>query len=74
VICSRRCIPAAIGLFFIAFLVAEFLLGDLPLTFLPALVVLAPAPDHIRGTSNREIDGRQGVEPEMPCRKSWMLN
>lgn len=33
--------PALI-LFFLAPLVAEFLLGDLPITFLPALVVLAP--------------------------------
>jgi hypothetical protein len=32
----------AIGLFFLAPLVAEFLLGDLPLKLLPALVLLAP--------------------------------
>lgn len=32
----------AIGLFFIAPLVAEFLLGDLPINLLPALVILAP--------------------------------
>lgn len=37
----RRALPA-IGLFFIAPLVAEYLLGDLPLTMLGALVVLAP--------------------------------
>src|ERR1017187_5968008 len=37
----RRVLPA-IGLFFIAPLVAEFLLGDLPITLLGALVVLAP--------------------------------
>jgi hypothetical protein len=37
----RRALPAA-GLFFLAPLVAEFLLGNLPVTLLPALVVLAP--------------------------------
>ncbi len=37
----RRVAPA-IGLFFLAPLVAEFLLGNLPITLLPALVVLAP--------------------------------
>ena len=37
----RRVLPA-VGLFFIAPLVAEFLLGDLPITLLGALVVLAP--------------------------------
>lgn len=37
----RRLRPA-IGLFFLAPLVAEFLLGNLPITFLPAIVVLAP--------------------------------
>jgi hypothetical protein len=37
----RRVLPA-IGLFFLAPLVAEFLLGDLPINLLPALVVLAP--------------------------------
>jgi hypothetical protein len=37
----RRVAPA-IGLFFIAPLVAEFLLGDLPITMLGALVLLAP--------------------------------
>ncbi len=37
----RRVAPA-IGLFFLAPLVAEFLLGDLPITMLGALVVLAP--------------------------------
>ncbi|HUA14974.1 MAG TPA: hypothetical protein VMG31_06735 [Verrucomicrobiae bacterium] len=35
-------VAPAIGLFFLAPLVAEFLLGDLPITFLAALVVLAP--------------------------------
>jgi hypothetical protein len=34
---------AAITLLFVAPLVAEFLLGDLPLTLLPTLIVLAPA-------------------------------
>jgi hypothetical protein len=37
----RRVAPA-IGLFFLAPLVAEFLLGDLPITMLGALVLLAP--------------------------------
>ncbi|KUL40504.1 hypothetical protein [Actinoplanes awajinensis] len=37
----RRSAPA-IGLFFLAPLVAEFLLGNLPITFLPAVVALAP--------------------------------
>ncbi|MGH9529203.1 MAG: hypothetical protein ACRD2S_04710 [Terriglobales bacterium] len=37
----RRVLPA-ISLFFIAPLVAEFLLGNLPITVLPALVILAP--------------------------------
>ncbi len=37
----RRVAPA-IGLFFLAPLVAEFLLGNLPISMLPALVVLAP--------------------------------
>jgi hypothetical protein len=34
--------PLAAGLFFLSPLIAEFLLGDLPLTMLPALIVLAP--------------------------------
>jgi hypothetical protein len=37
----RKAAPA-IALFFLAPLVAEFLLGDLPITLLPALVILAP--------------------------------
>src|SRR5580700_10390398 len=37
----KRLLPA-IGLFFVAPLVAEFLLGDLPIDMLGALVVLAP--------------------------------
>lgn len=37
----RRAAPA-IALFFLAPLVAEFLLGDLPITLLPVLIVLAP--------------------------------
>lgn len=37
----RRSGPA-IGLFFLAPLVAEFLLGNLPITFLPAILALAP--------------------------------
>ena len=39
---STRCIPAAIGLVFLAPLVAEFLLGNLPIKMLSALIVLAP--------------------------------
>jgi hypothetical protein len=38
----RRSIAAAAGLFFLAPLVAEFLLGNLPITLLPALILLAP--------------------------------
>ncbi len=38
----RRSVPAAISLFFIAPFVAEYLLGDLSLKLLPALLVLAP--------------------------------
>ncbi|MBL7259528.1 hypothetical protein [Paractinoplanes lichenicola] len=38
---TRRIAPA-LGLFFLAPLVAEFLLGNLPITFLPAVVALAP--------------------------------
>ena len=37
----RRVLPAA-GLFLLAPIVAEYLLGDLPITFLIALVVMAP--------------------------------
>src|ERR1700678_2697682 len=37
----RRVAPA-VGLFFLAPLIAEFLLGDLPITLLGALVILAP--------------------------------
>jgi hypothetical protein len=39
----KRGIGPAVALFFTAPLVAEFLLGDLPIKLLPALVVLAPA-------------------------------
>jgi hypothetical protein len=39
---TSRCIPAAIGLVFLAPLIAEFLLGDLPIKMLSALIVLAP--------------------------------
>lgn len=38
----RRSIAAAVGLFFLAPFIAEFLLGDLPITLLPAFVLLAP--------------------------------
>ena len=40
---SRRNILAVVTLFFVAPLVAEYLLGDLPLSLLAALIVLAPA-------------------------------
>ena len=39
---SQRSIPAAIALFFTAPLVAEFLLGNLPIKMLGALIALAP--------------------------------
>jgi hypothetical protein len=39
---AKRGIFPAIGLFFVAPLVAEFLLGNLPIKLLPALVMLAP--------------------------------
>ena len=39
---SPRHIAAAIGLIFVAPLVAEFLLGNLPIKLLPALIVLGP--------------------------------
>lgn len=38
----KRSIPAAVTLFFLAPLVAEFLLGDFPATWLPLLIILAP--------------------------------
>lgn len=38
----RTVLAPALGLFFLAPLVGEFLLGNLPITLLPALVVLAP--------------------------------
>ncbi|MGA9069238.1 MAG: hypothetical protein WB424_03215 [Terracidiphilus sp.] len=40
---SKRNFSAAISLFFVAPFVAEYLLGDLPLKLLTALIVLAPA-------------------------------
>lgn len=39
---QSRCVGAAIVLFFAAPLVAEFLLGNLPITLLPALLMLGP--------------------------------
>jgi hypothetical protein len=39
---SKRSVSAAITLFFVAPFVAEYLLGDLSLKLLPALIVLAP--------------------------------
>ena len=42
-VAPRRKISAVITLFFVAPLVAEYLLGDLPLKLLSALIVLAPA-------------------------------
>ncbi len=38
----RRSVPAAITLFFVAPFVAEYLLGDLSLKLLPALILMAP--------------------------------
>ncbi|WIM98671.1 hypothetical protein ACTOB_002278 [Actinoplanes oblitus] len=38
----RKRIAPAVGLFFLSPLVAEFLLGNLPITFLPAVLALAP--------------------------------
>ena len=38
----RRSIAAAIGLFFISPFIAEYLLGDLPITLLVALILMAP--------------------------------
>lgn len=38
----KRSIAPALGLFFLSPLVAEFLLGNLPIKLLPALVILAP--------------------------------
>jgi hypothetical protein len=38
----HRSIPAAITLFFLAPIVAEFLLGDFPATWLPLLIIIAP--------------------------------
>jgi hypothetical protein len=37
-----RSIPAAVTLFFLAPIVAEFLLGDFPATWLPLLIIIAP--------------------------------
>jgi hypothetical protein len=42
-IAPTRKISAVITLFFVAPFVAEYLLGDLPLKLLPALIILAPA-------------------------------
>jgi hypothetical protein len=39
---TQRSVLAAVTLFFVAPLVAEFLLGDFPATWLPVLIVLAP--------------------------------
>jgi hypothetical protein len=39
----HRNIPAVVTLFFVAPLVAEYLLGDLPLNLIAALIILAPA-------------------------------
>ncbi len=39
---SQRSVLAAVTLFFVAPLVAEFLLGDFPATWLPLLIILAP--------------------------------
>jgi len=39
---AQRSIPAALTLFFAAPLIAEYLLGDFPVTWLPLLLLLAP--------------------------------
>ncbi len=39
---AKKIVLPAIGLFFLAPLIAEFLLGDLPITMLPVVLVLAP--------------------------------
>lgn len=39
---GKRSVLPAIGLFFLAPLIAEFLLGDLPITMLPVIMILAP--------------------------------
>jgi hypothetical protein len=39
---NKRSIAAAVTLFFLAPIVAEFLLGDFPATWLPLLIILAP--------------------------------
>ncbi len=58
---SKRNVSAAISLFLVAPLVAEYLLGDLPLKLLPALIVLAPvyggAAILIRETARRTSRG-----------------
>jgi len=41
-VAPKRNVLAVVTLFFVAPLVAEYLLGDLPLNLLPALIVLAP--------------------------------
>ncbi|GAB2688456.1 hypothetical protein [Thalassiella azotivora] len=61
---SRHLTPAA-GLFVLAPLVAEFLLGNLPLTMLPALVTLAPLYGGgallVRELSRRRDSGWPGI-------------
>lgn len=42
-VAPKRNLIAIVALFFVAPLVAEYLLGDLPLKLLPALIILAPA-------------------------------
>ena len=39
---AKKSVLPAVGLFFLAPLIAEFLLGDLPITMLPVVLVLAP--------------------------------
>jgi len=43
IVSTMRNISAVITLFFVTLLVAEYLLGDLPLKLLTALIILAPA-------------------------------
>src|SRR4051812_25475110 len=57
----RRLLPA-VGLFFLAPVVAEFLLGDFPITYVAALLLLAPlyggGPLFTRETPRRTGRGR----------------
>ena len=67
---KKRGIWPALGLVFVAPLVAEFLLGNLPIKLLPALIVLAP----MYGGGAlliRESVRRTGRESAAPRRHTW---